>query len=217
MATINRGILDGFFGKVGTVVGSFWKGIPVMRAYVRRIHDRKNTAQQLVRARFTALTEMASAFLSAIRIGLHNDASLCQTTEGNVFVRKNWGAVQASVADGVTVDYTGITVAHGSLTGVQFGTAQFDTPQQVDVTFDTLEEIEGTSLDDLVYLFVYCPDAKCGVMAAPVKRSVKRISVMVPSLWNGMKVHLWGFTLGDGLDNAGTLSNSSYIGSGNIS
>lgn len=217
MATINRGILDGFFGKVGTVVGSFWKGIPVMRAYVRHIHDRKNTSQQLVRARFATLSEMTSAFLSAIRIGLHNDASLCQTTEGNVFVRKNWGAVQATTPDAVTVDYADLTVAHGSLTNVQFGSAQFDNPQQVDVTFETLEEVEGTSLDDLVYLFVYCPDAKGGVMAAPVKRSVKRISLMVPAIWNGMKVHVWGFTLGNGFSNAGAMSNSTYIGSGNIS
>lgn len=216
MATINRGILDGFFGKVGTVVGSFWKGIPVMRAYVRRIHDRKNNSQLLVRARFTAISDLASAFLSAIRIGLRNAASNSHTTEANVFVKKNWNAVQATTVDSVTIDYADLVVSKGALTSVQFGTAQFDTPQQVDVAFDSNEEVDGTSLDDLVYLFVYCPDTKGGILSAPVKRSVKSISLMVPSYWNGMKVHLWGFTLGGDLFNAGTLSDSSYIGSGNI-
>lgn len=216
MATINRGILDGFFGKVGTVVGSFWKGIPVMRAYVRRIHDRKAAPQLLVRARFTALVNLSSAFLSAIRIGLRNAAASSRTTESNVFTKKNWAAVQATGADTVTVDYSSLTVASGPLTGVLFGTADFDTPQQVEVSFESNEECDKTSLDDLVYLFVYCPDAKGGILSAPVKRSAHSVSLMVPAYWGGMTVHLWGFTLGDGIDNAGTLSDSTYIGSGNI-
>lgn len=216
MATINRGILDGFFGKVGTVVGSFWKGIPVMRAYVRRIRDRKNTAQLMVRARFTTLCELASSFLSAIRLGLHNDAVSSHTTEGNVFVKKNWAAVQATAADSVTVDYADLMVAHGNLTGVQFGTANFDTPQTVVVGFDTNEECDGTSPDDMVYVFVYCPDAKSGILGSPVKRSAKTTSIVVPGYWNGMKVHLWGFTLGAGIDNTGETSDSTYIGTGNI-
>ena len=33
MGKVRMGILDGFKGKVGTVVGSFWKGKKVMRAY----------------------------------------------------------------------------------------------------------------------------------------------------------------------------------------
>lgn len=217
MATINRGILDGFFGKVGTVVGSFWKGIPVMRAYVRRIRDRKNTPQLLIRARFATLGELSSAFLAAIRIGLRNVAAKGHVTESNIFVNENWEAVHAASVDSVTVDYPDLVVARGPLAGVQYGTPQFDTPLQVDVAYETNEEIAKTSLDDLVYLFVYCPDAKCGVLSAAVERSEKRISVTVPSYWNGMKVHLWGFTLGAGHDNAGMLSNSAYIGSGNIS
>lgn len=216
MATINRGILDGFFGKVGTVVGSFWKGIPVMRAYVRRIRDRKNTPQQLVRARFAALADLSSSFLSATAIGLRNAAAKSRTTESNVFVNKNWNAVRADSVDSVTVDFGSLVLAHGSLTGVHFGAPQFDTPQQVDVTFASNEECAKTHPDDLVYLFVYCPDAKSGVLAAAVKRSAKSVSVAVPAYWNGMKVHLWGFVLGAGPDNEGSLSRSTYIGTGNI-
>ena len=48
MAKMNWGILDGFFGKVGTVVGSFWKSIPVMRAYKRVVRNPKTESQQLV-------------------------------------------------------------------------------------------------------------------------------------------------------------------------
>lgn len=217
MATINRGILDGFFGKVGTVVGSFWKGIPVMRAYVRRIHDRKNSAQQLVRARFTTLTELSSAFLSASRIGFRYEASCNRVTESNIFMAKNWEAVHAASPDSVSIDFADIVVAKGQLPAVQFGAPQFDNPQQVAMTFDGNEDLPKADDNDDVYVFVYCPDSKGGILASPVKRSVGHVTITVPSYWNGMKVHLWGFTVGAGLDNTGVISDSAYLGSGNIS
>ena len=47
MGKLQNGILDGFSGKVGTVVGSTWKGIPVMRARPRLKKNRSfSQAQQ---------------------------------------------------------------------------------------------------------------------------------------------------------------------------
>ncbi|MBO4587005.1 MAG: hypothetical protein J5677_04220 [Bacteroidales bacterium] len=216
MATVNRGILDGFFGKVGTVVGSFWKGIPVMRAYVRRVRDRKNESQQLVRARFITLGELSSAFLAALRLGFLNEAARNRVTESNIFVKKNWEAVQAATPDSVSIDYTALVVAKGPLHGVQFSAPQFDNPQQVSVVFDPNDELPMVDDNDDIYVFVYCPDSKSGVLGAPVKRSVGRATVDVPSYWSGMKVHAWGFAVGGGIDNAGAISDSAYLGSGNI-
>ena len=36
MATFNKGILGGFNGKLGTVVGTSWKGISIMRSQGHR-------------------------------------------------------------------------------------------------------------------------------------------------------------------------------------
>ena len=151
MATVNRGILDGFFGKVGTVVGSFWKGIPVMRAYVRRVRDRKNESQQLVRARFITLGELSSAFLAALRLGFLNEAARNRVTESNIFVKKNWEAVQAATPDSVSIDYTALVVAKGPLHGVQFSAPQFDNPQQVSVVFDPNDELPMVDDNDDIY------------------------------------------------------------------
>ena len=76
MAKVNWGILDGFIGKVGTVVGSFWKGKAVMRAYKRQVRDRNNEAQQIARIRFAAIGRLSGAFLSAIRVGFYEAAYL---------------------------------------------------------------------------------------------------------------------------------------------
>lgn len=217
MATVNFGILDGFFGKVGTVVGSFWKGTPVMRAYQRRVHDRNNEAQQLVRARFAALGELSSSFLSALQLGFGKEAAGDHVTESNVFVKKNWEAVHAASPDSVSIDYTGLVIAHGKLPEVHFGAPQFDNPLQVALTFVGNENFPNADENDDIYVFVYNPDGKSGILPAPVKRSEGRMTIDVPSYWNGMKVHLWGFAVGGGIDNAGIVSDSAYLGSGNIS
>lgn len=217
MAKVNRGILDGFIGKVGTVIGSFWKGLPVMRAYSRTRRDKKSRAQVAQRMRFGALAELGAAFLDAIGLGLRKAAAARRITEGNLFIRQNMAMVTVTGTDSLSIDYTGLVLAKGNLVGVSFDIPQFDTPQHVKADFSTLIESPMTHDDDEVYLFVYCPDAKSGVLSAPAKRSEETVSVKVPTQWNGMKAHVWGFTVGSELSQRpGEASNSNYIGSGNI-
>ncbi|MBR1550177.1 MAG: hypothetical protein IJ634_06010 [Bacteroidales bacterium] len=217
MAKVNCGILDGFMGKVGTVVGSFWKGVPVMRAYNRHHRDAMTEQQILQRMRFKALAQLSSGFLDATVVGMHNVAVSRHMTESNVFTSMNAGAVTATDFDSLNVDFTSLVVAYGPLPQVGFGAANFDTPQQVSVTFKGNTECRYASADDDVYLFAYCPDAECGVLSAPVKRSAGTLEVRVPADWNGLKVHLWGFALGAKTNQrANQTSDSTYIGSGNI-
>ena len=55
MGTIKQGILGPFSGKVGTVIGSFWKGIAVMRGIAPSITDAKSYAQLEQRANFKVI------------------------------------------------------------------------------------------------------------------------------------------------------------------
>lgn len=217
MAKVNLGILDGFVGKVGTVVGSFWKGKPVMRAYVRHSHSGESQAQALVRTRFGAIGNLSSAFLNAIRQGFGNEARAKKMTEVDIFVKENWPMVTASVPGTATVDYTGVVIAKGSLTGVTFGEPGFDNPLEVTVDITPNTEAFDADASDLVYVFLYCPDLSASILAAPVTRATASITLTVPNTWNGQRVYLWGFTVGDATFNQGKVSKSSYIGSGNIS
>ena len=217
MALYKLGILGAFRNKVGNVVGRIWRpGKYVIAAMPSRYRDANTTEQQIIRVRFKCLGTLAAAFLSAITPGLKSVFSRRKSTAVAEFVRLNWDAVTATTVDSVSVDYADLIIAQGPLTSVQFGAPNFDTPNTVTVGYATNEEVENTDLTDKVYAFVYCPDAKCGVMSAPVARSIKTISVTVPAYWNGMKVHIWGFTVGNGANNKGKISNSDYIGTGNI-
>ena len=49
MGKIKQGILGGFKGKVGTVIGSSWNGIAYMRGLPQSTKDRKSAAQLVQR------------------------------------------------------------------------------------------------------------------------------------------------------------------------
>lgn len=62
---INQGILGGFSGKVGPVVGGKWKDINYMRGYVKPSNP-NTTGQQTVRAKFAAMVVYARTLLPSI-------------------------------------------------------------------------------------------------------------------------------------------------------
>ena len=218
MGKVQQGILDGFVGKVGTVVGSFWKGKAVMRGYKRIVRNPNTVDQRLNRIRFACIGRLAGAFLVAIREGFSVVARSRQMTEGDIFVRENWGHVQADISGSATVDYEDLTIASGNLPEVQYGNATFENPLQVDVPINDSASVIGSHRTDIAEVFVYSPEAGAGILARGV-RVDEEINIPVPAYWNGHRVHVYGFAKG-GAENtqlAGVLSNSRYLGSGTIS
>ena len=188
-----------------------------MRAYKRQIHDANSEAQQIVRTRFGTINSLAGAFVSAIRIGFAEIARRKHTTEGNVFVQENWHNVQSDTPGSATVDYAEFVIARGNLPEASFGSPVFSEPLEVSCTMSDTSDMIGADAEDLVYIFVYSPEASAGVLGDVQKRADSSITANVPAYWNGHRVHVWGFAVGNGTDNAGVISNSRYLGSGTIS
>lgn len=214
MALYYLGILGTFKNKVGTVVGRHWKNWKwTMAAYVRNVKNPRTEDQLLQRARFAAIGGMVSAFLPAITMGFRKLAQQLTLTEGNVFVKLNIGAVEATTPDSVTIDYSAIEISRGRLPEVQFGSALFDTPLTVEVSFTPNTDDPEADAHDTVHLLVYNPEDGRSIFSEGAARSAASTSVPVPGSWNGVKVHVWGFVVND----KGVCSRSTYIGSGNIS
>ena len=62
MGTIKQGILGGFNGKVGTVVGASWKGISYMRGIAQSVRNPKTEAQVKQRNFFIEISGLVSQF-----------------------------------------------------------------------------------------------------------------------------------------------------------
>ena len=66
MGIIKQGILGGFKGKVGSVIGTSWKGKAVMKAMPLSVANPRTAPQVLQRGKFTSIVKLASGMLSSI-------------------------------------------------------------------------------------------------------------------------------------------------------
>ena len=69
MGKINKGILGGFNGKVGTVVGGSWKGISYMRSLAQSITKSRSGSQVKQRTKFALALRFLQPILSFVRAG----------------------------------------------------------------------------------------------------------------------------------------------------
>lgn len=91
MGKINKGILGGFSGRVGNVIGGSWKGIDYMRSEATSIADPKTAKQLEQRSKFRVAVEFAKQVVPLINIGLKQYAT--KRSEFNYLVSsicKDW-------------------------------------------------------------------------------------------------------------------------------
>ena len=204
MAKTKNGILDGFEGRLGTVIGYQWKGIECMRAVNSFPHDPKTQAQLNCRSLFRTLSQLGSDMLPAARIGFRGPADAGHTTEYNCFVRANKQCV--TLVDGeIQIDYPALRLSDGPLEEVVFGEPHIDDTLHLSVTFSSTPNSHGS---DYVLLYTYVPCLRQGFLAQPACRRQHKVESTLPSFWRGHKVQLYGFCWDSDL----TASPSKYLG-----
>ncbi len=116
MGTIKQGILGGFSGRVGTVVGSTWNSVHYMRALALSVGNPRTEKQQSQRSKFALTLSFLQAITPYVREGYRNYADRCTAFNAAMsYLLKN--AVTGSGPD-ISIDYAKAMVARGSLTPV---------------------------------------------------------------------------------------------------
>jgi len=202
MAKQEKGIIDVYRGRVGTVVGYQWRGRWCLRARPVQVRNPRTPVQQAVRGEFRALAQLAVRMLPALHRGLRHEARLAGLTECNLFISLNRAA---STEAGV--DYNALTVSAGPVAPVAFGRAVV-VDGAVGVDFEKNPQHRATSATDEVRLFAYCPTLGHGLLSGGAPRRDRRVAMALPDEWAGLEVHLYGFVE----DAAGRASESAYIG-----
>lgn len=218
-----KGILGAQYGKIGPVVGRKFREENVYSAYQKNVNNPRSEAQTRHRARFRVLSTLSHDMACGAIFGFRTAAKGTNLSPRNLFQKTNWPAVSATGAGTVSVDYTGMTVSRGGLSSVLFDIPSFDIPNSVKVDFEEFGAPCQRTPNDRVFVYIYSPDAKQGILSGEVKIDEQTVTIEVPSTWNGMKVHVWGFVRNQGAADiakdipAGECSSSQYLGSGNIS
>ncbi|MBP5516218.1 MAG: hypothetical protein J6X86_04620 [Bacteroidales bacterium] len=208
MAKFRQGILGGFSGKVGPIVGYTWKGKNCMRTLPLSFNDAKTTVQLQNRRKFTLLTKFLSSSYEAVAIGFKDQA--VGMTEINAAVKSNFDDCVTGTWPSYTLNYSKLMVSKGSLANPYSPSV---TAQGCDLNFSWTDNsgIGNAKDTDLVMIVVY-NDTKneAAIDTASAPRSARQASFSLPSSWTGDTVEVYLAThRADGSES----SNSLYLGS----
>lgn len=113
MGRISQGILGGFSGRVGIVVGSNWKTVHYMRALAVSVNNPRTDKQQHQRTKFGMTVTFLKAINPYIRIG-YKDYTRRQSSFNAAMSYIIRNAVKGEGLN-LSIDYAKVLVSRGSL------------------------------------------------------------------------------------------------------
>lgn len=209
MGTIKQGILGGFSGKVGTVIGSSWKGISYMRGQAQHVKNPRSAGQVNQRTKFALVLSFLQPVVPYIRVGYKSQAA--KQTEFNAamsYTIKN--AVTGSYPS-YALDFTKIIVSKGGLTQVTGAIATWDNNRnEVKIDWTDNSGVGNALATDKAMPFIYNKDKGETIYdTAGATRATHTQSLTVPNDWEGDKVEVYlGMVSEDGKE----VADSIYLG-----
>jgi len=189
MGIFNQGILGGFSGKVGTVVGSNWREKDVMRSRPRFRRNRTTTpAQEEQKARFSLASKL-TGYLS----------NLIKTSYGKAGSKKAHNSayqeILASVIGGVypnlVVDYSKLPVAKGKINTAFNPVAESLQPGSVKFSWDDNSSLQQASPNDNAILVVFCEEMQELMYKLNGAARFLMEDEIDVSFFSGKQVHTW--------------------------
>jgi hypothetical protein len=178
MAKINNGILGGFTGKVGTVVGYIRKGQPLIRSLPSKPAGDPSTKQLDARKRFAALRKIIPAFIPAMKIGFR--AELDEKMVHCIAFSELWSAGVVGDVPECAIDYSKIIVSKGRRPELAMASISRN-GDKVTAKWAPDGNIPPADGTDEVYLAIYSTKENFVRISAPVARSVGEITFDVPT------------------------------------
>ena len=143
MGIIKQGILGGFKGKVGNVIGTSWKGRAVMKAMPLSVANPRTALQVTQRSKFGEVTKVASDLLGGT-IAMLDNPFAGSMSGYNRFVKRN----VSKVSNSGKMNYHLLTISEGSLGAAAAPTAVGFLLNGTQATFDLIHTASPFNLDD---------------------------------------------------------------------
>lgn len=192
MAKLTKKVLGFSRGKVADVVIRKYRKEHVVSGYQPYPNDPRTNKQLIQRTKFGVLSDLAGIFAPAINQGLKTVSDGTMMHPRNKFMRINKAIVTSSTPGSATISYPDMVIADGNFYGVGFNNPSAPSALRVEVSWSGTVELPGTSFDDPVHVFCYCPTRK-ELLTTWADREANNASFVVPSHWNGEAVYLYGF------------------------
>lgn len=207
MGTIKKGILGGFSGKVGTVIGSYWKGQSVMRSLPQSYNDAASPGQLTQRMRFSLSVKFLRPLLGVIREGYKSQS--VRMSEWDVALRQVLLNCCEGTYPNVTLDAEKVLLAEGPLAPA--GSVVISQSNgKAEFSWDESSMFGNASPDDCAVIVVYQQESGEAVYTLKgAERSTLTDSLALPTQWSGMSVVCY---MGFASANGKVMSNCSFVG-----
>lgn len=211
MGTIKQGILGGFSGKVGTVIGGSWKGISYMRSQAQSVKNPRTDGQLSQRSKFALALDFLKPLTDIVRTGFK-----LYTNKQTAFN----AAMSYTLANAISGDYpdyelnfASALISRGALTSATNGAAT-SANGSVTVTWGDNTGVGTAKATDKALIAVLNADkGEAVTVSAGEARSTATQTVAVPADWMGEEVQVYlGFISAD----AKEVANSVYLGAVSI-
>lgn len=210
MAKFNKGILGGFSGKVGNVVGGSWKGIDYMRSKPNKVNDPKTEAQLAQRQKFALVNAFLKRIQPIIKLGFTNNTKrMTAINSAMSYNLKN--AVEGTYPD-LGINYPAAMIARGDLIPGRGATAESTVANEITFSWSDNSGVGSANADDSALLVVYNPskDRAIYIPGNGPERQEEGYTLTLPDSYGGDAVEVWlAFVNSEGTD----ASDSEYLGS----
>ncbi|WP_449387135.1 DUF6266 family protein [Chryseobacterium lineare] len=192
MARITKGILGGFSGKVGTIVGANWRGQDIIRSIPKPSNRPPSEKQQLQQEKF----KMVIAFLQPLKSiqTKYFGSGSGSKSRVNMAVSYTISEAVQMAGDVPELVYNKVLITKGDLTGFQNITAQPQTGHVIRLTWENNSTQGNASETDTVNVICYCEELdRFEIFESVAVRTDLTKEVTLPTAYAGKEVQVWSY------------------------
>ncbi|MFC5283241.1 DUF6266 family protein [Pedobacter alpinus] len=210
MGKYTQGILGAFSGKIGTVVGSSWRGIKYMRSLSAKRGNAKASEKQLEQqARFALITAFLNPVKAILEIGFKNYAN--GKTGYNSAHSYNLKNALTGVSPNLEIDYSMVLLSRGDLPAVAALSVISSAAATLNLAWTNNEGKGKAKATDQLMLVAFCPElAEATYGIADATRADETLAFDLPAEFSSETVEVYvAWISADGKE----LATSKYAGS----
>jgi hypothetical protein len=188
MGKIKKGILGGFSGKVGTVVGANWKQISYIRSLPQKVRNPRTEAQLKQRSKIALVVSCLKPMLTFLRIGwklyAHKQSAFNAATSHALA-----NAVTGTFPD-FKIDFKKVLISRGNLPPV-VNTNVNPGSNNIEFSWDDNSDVGNALATDKLQIVVLNPLKDSALILEGDNRSKGEQTITIPASWTGDTTHVY--------------------------
>ncbi|WP_286862845.1 MULTISPECIES: DUF6266 family protein [Sphingobacterium] len=208
MARFIKGIHGSYQGKVGSIVGSSWRGIDYVRSLPKKSSKAASEDQIAQRMKFGMTTSFLKSIKDVLMLGF-SDSKQRNKTGYNVAFKQFINNAFVGSYPNFTIDYAAVKIASGGLASLVGLQAVEAFPKVLSLTWDPIGNRFNAFDDDQVLVILYDQVDNLFFAYEGATRLDATMEITLPDSYTGKTIVGWTFNIHrDGV----ITSSSQYLG-----